>query len=394
MLDYLIDWLNLLLRWGHIIVGIGWIGTSFYFMALDYGLKQRDQMKEGVYGTAWLVHGGGFYHIEKYMVAPSTLPPDLKWYQWEAYLTWVTGFALLIVHYYFNASAFLIDPQVADLSPTQAILFSIISFVIGWFIYDFMCRSETIGGDPKRLAIGVFVLIMAAAAYYTHLFSGRGAFIHVGVFIGSIMAINVFGVIIPNQKKIVASLLAHEKPDGRLGAMGKQRSTHNNYLTLPVILFMVSNHYPLLTAHDRPLLIIALILVMGGMVRHFINRHDQHAELKSFAWTLPVAAAALLAAIVVSAPEPPPEFTGPAVADGEALTIVQTHCAVCHASEPTYPGFLEAPAGVRLETVENMVRYGEQIWDQAIAADLMPLGNVTGITEDERARLGAWLEAR
>lgn len=392
MFDYAADWLNLLLRWGHIIVAIGWIGTSFYFMALDYGLRRREKMNTGVMGTAWLVHGGGFYHVEKYTVAPDQMPPDLKWYQWDAYLTFVSGMALMVVHYYFNASAFMIDPGVADLTATQAILISVLSLAAGWFIYDAMCKSDTIGGDTTRLAIGVFVLIMVAAFGYTQVFSGRAAFLHVGAFIGTLMAVNVFGVIVPNQKKIVASLLAKETPDGRLGKMGKQRSTHNNYLTLPVILFMVSNHYPMLTGHAQPLLIIFLILVMGASVRHFINRHDAHDKIERFVWTVPVTAVALLAAVVVSAPKVDEAMASLQVADAEAMSIVEQHCSTCHAANPSHPAFSESPAGMHLETVADLRRYSDQIWDQTVASNAMPLGNETGMTEEDRRRLGAWLQ--
>ena len=248
MSDFAVEWLNLIFRWAHMVVGIGWIGTSFYFIALDLSLRKREGMREGVYGTAWEVHGGGFYQVEKYLVAPKELPPDLVWYKWEAYLTWVTGFALLILQYYWNADAFLISKAVLPMLPIQAIFMSVVSLAAGWLIYDRLCKSA-IGNSTGLLALAVFVLIVGAAYMFTHVFSGRGALIHVGAFIGTIMAVNVFGIIIPNQRKIVASLIAGEAPDPRLGAIGKQRSVHNNYLTLPVLLMMVSNHYPMLTSH-------------------------------------------------------------------------------------------------------------------------------------------------
>ena len=225
------------------------------------------------------MHGGGFYHVEKYMVAPKTLPPDLVWFKWEAYLTWVTGFALLVVQYYWNANAFLIDRAVLPLLPIQAIVISVLSLAAGWFIYDRLCKSP-IGENTPLLAVLLFVLIVVTAYIYTHVFSGRGALIHVGAFVGTIMAVNVFGVIIPNQKKITAALLAGRAPDPALGATGKQRSVHNNYLTLPVLLMMVSSHYPILLSHPHSWLIVALILVMGGTVRHFLNRHDAGDPLR------------------------------------------------------------------------------------------------------------------
>ncbi|MBA5776773.1 urate hydroxylase PuuD [Stappia sp. F7233] len=385
------DWLNLLLRWAHLIVGVGWIGTSFYFIALDLSLRKREGMKEGVYGTAWEVHGGGFYHVEKYLVAPKELPDDLIWYKWEAYLTWVTGFGLLVVQYYFNASAYLIDPAKLALEPWQAIAISMASLLAGWLIYDRICRSP-LGNNTPLLAVIVFVLIVAAGYLYTHVYSGRGALIHVGAFIGTIMAVNVFGVIIPNQKKIAASLIAGEAPDPRLGQMGKQRSVHNNYLTLPVLLMMVSNHYPMLSSHSQSWLIVALIIVIGAMVRHFFNRHDAGDPLKAFAWSLPVAALGLVIAVVMTAPKTATATAG--VSDDEILVLAKTHCAVCHAAKPTHEAFEEAPKGVTLESIADLKRYAVLITQQAVQSDAMPLGNETGMTEEDRAKLGAWIAAQ
>ncbi|GGB45112.1 cysteine desulfurase [Roseibium aquae] len=389
-LAFAMDWLNLLFRWAHLVVGIAWIGTSFYFIALDLSLRKREKMKEGVFGTAWEVHGGGFYHVEKYTVAPRELPEDLIWYKWEAYLTWVTGFALLIVMYYFNASAYLIDPAKMDLRPLDAIAISVLSLAAGWLVYDRLCRSR-IGQNTGLLAICVFLLIMAATYMYTHVFSGRGALIHVGAFMGTIMAVNVFGVIIPNQKKIVASLLKGEAPDPALGAMGKQRSVHNNYLTLPVLLMMVSNHYPMLTGHPQAWLLVALVLVIGGMVRHFLNRHDAGDSIRKFWWTLPAAATGLAVALVMTAPRDFSSIGGPQIADATVVAITQTHCATCHAATPTYEGFDEAPKNIQLETVEDLRRYADLVMAQAVQSDAMPLANESGMTREERDTLGLWL---
>ncbi len=390
-LAFAMDWLNLLFRWAHLIVGIGWIGTSFYFIALDLSLRKRDGMKEGVLGTAWEVHGGGFYHVEKFTVAPKELPSDLIWYKWEAYLTWVTGFALLVVQYYFNASAYLIDPAVLKLTPGEAIVISVFSLGAGWLIYDRLCRSA-VGGNTPLLAACLFALIMAATYMFTHVYSGRGALIHVGAFIGTIMAVNVFGVIIPNQRKIAASLMAGEAPDPALGAMGKQRSMHNNYLTLPVLLMMVSNHYPMLTGHPHSWLLVALVLIIGAMVRHFLNRHDAGDEFGKFWWALPVAAVATIIAMVMTAPR---DYSGgQAVAGQTALQIVQTHCANCHAAMPSHESFDEAPKEVRLETIADLTRYADLVMQQAVQSDAMPLGNETGMSDDERALLGAWIAQR
>ncbi|MEJ8475916.1 urate hydroxylase PuuD [Roseibium algae] len=387
-LAFAMEWFNLLFRWAHLIVGIGWIGTSFYFIALDLSLRKRPGMKEGVSGTAMEVHGGGFYHVEKYLVAPKEVPEDLIWYKWEAYLTWVTGFALLVVQYYFNAKAYLIDPSVLVLTPGEAVLISVFSLVGGWFIYDRLCKSP-IGKNVPLLAVCLFALILGAAYMFTHVFSGRGALIHVGAFVGTIMAVNVFGIIVPNQKKITASLLAGQAPDPRLGAIGKQRSVHNNYLTIPVLLMMVSNHYPMLTGHPHSWILVALILVIGGMVRHFLNRHEAGDAFAKFWWALPTAAIGLVAAMIMTAPQ---DYSGgKKVSDATVLTIARTHCAVCHAEVPTHEGFEEAPKGIHLDTIADLRRYADQIMAQAVQSDAMPLGNETEMTDEERTTLGTWI---
>jgi len=318
------------------------------------------------------------------------LPPDLIWYRWEAYLTWVTGFALLILQYYWNADSFLISRSVLPLLPSQAVAISVVSLVAGWLIYDRLCKSA-IGASASVLAVAVFALIVAAAWFYGHVFSGRGALIHVGAFIGTIMAVNVFGIIVPNQQKIVDALVAGREPDPRLGAIGKQRSVHNNYLTLPVLVMMVSNHYPMLSSHPRSWLIVALIVVVGAAVRHFLNRHDAGDPLARIAWALPVAAVALGAAIYLTAPRADPAMAGLSVGEGEALGIVARHCVMCHSARPSHEGFDAPPKDVILGSVADIRRHADEILAQAVNADTMPLGNETGMTEDERRRLGAFL---
>jgi uncharacterized membrane protein len=393
MADFAVDWLNLLIRWAHLVVGIGWIGTSFYFIALDLSLRKREGMRPGVYGTAWEVHGGGFYHVEKYLLAPPALPPDLLWYRWEAYLTWVTGFGLLIVQYYWNADAFLIDRSVLPMLPSQAIFISIVSLAAGWFIYDRLCKSR-IGQNTTLLAICVFVLIVAAAYMFTHVFSNRGALIHVGAFIGTIMAVNVFGIIVPNQNKIVGALMAGRDPDPRLGAIGKQRSVHNNYLTLPVLLMMVSNHYPMLGGHPQSWLIVALIIVVGASVRHFLNRHEAGDPFEKIGWVLPVAAVALVGAIWLTAPRPDAAIAGMTVSDSEAMAIVGKHCIMCHATHPSHSGFDQPPKGIVFASVADLRAHAPQVMAQAVNSNTMPLGNETGMTTEERQKLGAFLMNR
>jgi len=387
--SFLADWLNLMLRWGHMIAGIAWIGTSFYFVALDFSLKKRPELPPGVAGEAWEVHGGGFYHVRKYLTAPAKLPEDLIWFKWEAYLTWVTGFLLLILQYYANASTYLIDPGVMDLAPWQAIAISVAGLAVGWLVYDFLCRSP-LGRRPGILSAAVFVLILLAAFAFTHLFSGRGALIHVGALIGTIMAANVFMVIIPNQRRITAALLRGEAPDPRLGATGKQRSLHNTYLTLPVLLMMVSNHYPMITDHPRAWILVGLIVVAGGLTRHFLVRTEVGDAAGEIAWTLPLIGGALAIALALTEPAAAPAYQGE-VSDDEALAIVQSRCTACHAAAPTDRTIREAPKGIRLEALAELRRYAAQIETQAVKTRAMPLGNKTNMTQEERAKLGAWI---
>ena len=388
---FLIDWLNLLLRWAHLIVGIAWIGTSFFFIWLDLALSRREGQAPGILGSAWLVHGGGFYDVAKYTVAPASLPPELHWFKWEAYLTWATGLGLLVVLYYAQASLYLIDPARAALSPAQASAIGLLSLLAGWFVYDLLVRW--LGDRPGLLAAALFAVIVAAAWGYSSLFSGRGALIHVGALVGTWMAANVFAVIIPNQKKIIASLLRHDAPDPALGKAGKVRSVHNTYLTLPVLLLMVSNHYSFLTGHRQLWLVVALIVLTGAAVRHLLSRFEAGEKLRRYAWAAPVALAGLAGLVVATAPTAQPVASRPA--DATVLAIAQTHCAACHADRPSFPGFTEPPKELRLQTLAQLRANAARVHAQAVASQVMPPGNVTGITAAERAALGAWLaEAR
>ncbi len=387
MAAFIGEWLNLLLRWAHLVVGIGWIGTSFYFIALDYSLRARERMSEGVRGTAWQVHGGGFYHVEKYMVAPAHLPADLHWFRYEAYLTFLTGFGLLIVQYYWHADVYLIDASVMPLKAWQAGAISVSSFVVGWLVYDGLCRSLA-QDRPGLLSLCVFALIVGAAALYTQVFSARGAFLHAGALAGTIMAVNVFAIIIPNQKKMIAQMMRGETPDARFGIVGKQRSLHNNYLTLPVLLMMVSPHYPFLSAHPHSWLVVALVFMGGGLVRHLLNRVDAGDPWDIYGWTLPGAAFALLCAIYATAPRD--AVTGD-VPDSAALAIVQKHCVMCHARAPANVSVSEAPKAITLENVADMKRFAQPVRQQAVESHAMPLGNQTGMTDVERDTLGRWI---
>ena len=386
---FALDWPNLLLRWAHMIAGIAWIGTSFYFVALDFSLRKHANLPPGVAGEAWEVHGGGFYHVRKYLTAPEKLPSDLIWFKWEAYLTWMTGFLLLIVLYYLQAETYLIDPLVMALSQWQAIGLSVASLVAGWLVYTALCRSP-IGGNSVLLAMCVMTMILAAAYGYTHVFSGRGAFIHIGAFIGTLMAANVFMVIIPNQRKITAALLRGEKPDPCYGITGKQRSLHNTYLTLPVLLMMVSNHFPMLTDHPQAWILAGLVVIAAALTRHFLVRTEVGDRQSDIAWTLPLIGSALALALMLTQPEKLNLYQGD-VSDDEALSIVTTRCSSCHARQPSDPTIKAAPKGIALETIGSLKRYAAQIVTQAVRNKAMPLGNKTRMTVEERAKLGAWI---
>jgi uncharacterized membrane protein len=346
-------------------------------------------MPPGVAGEAWEVHGGGFYHVRKYLTAPGTLPKDLIWFKWEAYLTWATGFLLLVVLYYLQADTYLIDPNVRALEPWQAISISVASLAVGLVLYTALCRSP-IGRNTGLLAASLFAMLLGFAILYTQLFSGRGAFIHIGALIGTIMAANVFMVIIPNQRKITAVLLKGEKPDPALGAVGKQRSLHNTYLTLPVLAMMISNHFPMLTDHAQSWALAGLIVIAGGLARHFLVRTEVGDAQVDIAWTLPLIGAALALALIITEPAKLVLFQGE-VTDQEALSIVQTRCASCHAASPRDATIKVAPKGVHLETLEELKRYAAQVRVQAVENKAMPLANRTGMLEEERAKLGTWI---
>ncbi len=386
------DWLNLLIRWGHMIAGIAWIGTSFYFVALDLSLTKREKMRDGVMGTAWEVHGGGFYQVEKYAVVPKDLPDDLIWFKWEAYLTWITGMLLMATQFYWNAGAWLIDPKVMELEPWQAIAISIAGLAGGWLIYDGLCRSP-LGKNLTLLAGLVFALILASAYGFTHVFSGRGALLHVGVFVGTIMAFNVFAIIIPNQKKITEALFRGEEPDPKYGIIGKQRSMHNTYLTLPVLVMMVSGHYPILTGNSQAWLLVGLIVIGGVALRHFLVSIEIDDPLEGYSWTVPVIAVALILAMWMTAPQTR-AVADIDVSDQQLMTIGAKHCVSCHAVKPPNDAFEAPPKDVVLETIAQWRRYAPLINKFAVQTDAMPLGNESGMTDEERDQIGAWIAAQ
>lgn len=377
------------------MAGIAWIGSSFYFVHLDLSLKQRPSLPEKAYGDEWQVHGGGFYHMVKYLVAPPQLPEHVTWFKWEAYATWLSGFALLVVVYYIGARLYLIDPAVMDIHPITAVAYSLGGIFLGWFIYNEFCESDLAKSDLK-LALSAFAMIVVFAIVYSFVFSGRGAFMQIGVMMGTIMAANVFMVIIPNQRKVVASLKAGEAPDPTLGAKGKQRSLHNNYLTLPVVFVMIGNHYPLAFATRFSWAIIALVIVMGVSIRHFFN--TTHRGQPSPWWTWGVTAAAGAAIVALSMAGPPKHAVTAAAEPESALAeeaqlVVQSRCSMCHAEKPLWPGLGAAPKGVKLETTAEIEAHAGAIRIAAVMTHSMPPGNITGVTEEERTALARWVEA-
>ncbi|CDX37868.1 conserved membrane hypothetical protein [Mesorhizobium sp. SOD10] len=404
MTDFAIfwDWLSFAVRWLHVITGIAWIGSSFYFVALDLGLRQRPGLPAGAFGEEWQVHGGGFYHIQKYLVAPAEMPEHLTWFKWESYATWLSGFAMLCVVYYAGADLFLIDPNVLNISVPVGILLSLATIGVGWIVYDLLCRSP-LGKSDTGLMLVLYCVLVFIAWGLTHLFTGRAAFLHLGAITATIMSANVFMVIIPNQKIVVADLIAGRKPDPKYGKIAKQRSLHNNYLTLPVLFLMLSNHYPLAFGTQFNWVIASLVFIIGVLIRHYFN--TVHARKGNPTWTW--LGAAVLFMIIIWLSTVPKVLTGEpktsAASAAAQVYMASAHfpavrdtvlgrCSMCHAEEPVYEGVYHAPKGVLLDTDERIAEHAREIYIQAGRAHAMPPANVTQITDQERALLVAWFE--
>ena len=397
------DWLSFGVRWLHVITAIAWIGSSFYFIALDLGLRKDRPLPEGASGEEWQVHGGGFYHIQKYMVAPPQMPEHLTWFIWESYATWLSGFALLAIIYYAGADLYLVDPNVLDISPLTGIVISLASIGLGWVAYDFLCKSR-IGEDNNRLMILLFFVLVAMAWGYTHVFTGRAAFLHLGAFTATIMSANVFLIIIPNQKIVVEDLKAGRSPDPALGLQAKQRSTHNNYLTLPVIFLMLSNHYPLAFGTQYSWLIASLIFLIGVLIRHYFN--SVHSRAGTPYWTWLVSAILFLIIIWLSTvPKTLPEdYEDAALTRHQQLfaeaqgfetvrDTVQGRCSMCHSREPVWEGIIAPPKGVLLETDADIAGQAREIYLQAGRTNAMPPANVTFLEPQERQQIVDWYQA-
>lgn len=394
------EWVEFAVRWVHVITAIAWIGSSFYFIALDLSLHRDRNLKSGADGEEWQVHGGGFYHVQKYLIAPEAMPDDLVWFKWESYSTWLSGFAMLILVYYLGAELYLVDPNVLDIAIWQAILISLGSLLFGWMVYDYICKSK-FGDDNTRLMLLLFVILVGMAYFYANVFSGRAALLHLGAFTATIMTANVFMVIMPNQRIVVGDLKAGNIPDAKYGKIAKQRSTHNNYLTLPVIFLMLSNHYPLAFATEYNWIIASLVFLMGVTIRHYFN--SIHARQGNPHWTW---LATVLLFIVVAWLSTAPMFRadteeamGPAAtvfsqAEGfeKVHDIVLGRCSMCHASEPSWDGLLWPPKGVRLETDVQIATAARRIYLQAGLSHAMPPANLSYMEDSERELIVAWYQ--
>ena len=385
---YLLDWANLLLRWLHLIAGVAWIGASFYFVMLDNSLSKplrQQDAERGVHGELWAVHGGGVYHSEKYLLGPQGEPlsEKLHWSKWEAYTTWLSGMGLLAVIYWLGAGTYLIDKQVLDIEPVTAVGISFAFLVGGWVVYHALCKLLT--GKDNLLALLIFILVCLSSWAMFQVFSARAAFLHVGAMMGTIMAANVFFCIIPGQKKMVAEIRAGLTPDPEPGIVGKQRSVHNTYFTLPVLFIMISNHYPMTYSHEYGWLILIAIMIAGALIRQFfVMRHSGRANVM-----LPAIAVIILIGLIVVMKPPEVEVSATKISDQQMLTVMEARCTSCHAASPSQPGFVEAPAGLMLETIAQINNNADRI-ATTVQSRYMPIGNLTGMLDEERNLVASW----
>ena len=399
------EWFAFAVRWLHVITAIAWIGSSFYFIALDLGLKKSPNLPAGAYGEEWQVHGGGFYHIQKYSVAPENMPNHLTWFKWESYATWLSGAAMLMIVYWLGAELYLIDPAKADLSVFQAIIISAGSLLVGWVVYDFLCKSA-LGNNPTGLMLLLFVVLVVMSWGYNQIFTGRAAMLHLGAFTATIMSANVFLIIMPNQRIVVKDLKEGRTPDPKYGKIAKLRSTHNNYLTLPVLFLMLSNHYPLAFATEYTWIIASLVFLTGVTIRHYFN--TLHATGSGPTWTW---MATLVIFLIIAALSTASSWNGdyddlenqPLTKKQESLMlakgfddisdIIISRCSMCHAREPVWDGMINAPKGVFLETDHDIVRGAKEIYIQAGVSHAMPPANITNLANEDRIKIVKWFRA-
>ena len=388
---YLVDWLNLLARWVHFITGVAWIGASFYFIWLDNHLetpRSAEDVDKGVGGEVWSVHGGGFYHAQKYKVAPQVIPETLHWFKWEAYSTWLSGMFLLVLVYWYGAQVYLIDPSVAELTPLAAVGLAAASIAGGWIVYDLLCKTK-LGENERLFAAVLFGLVAVLAWGLCQFFSGRGAYIHFGAVLGTIMVANVFFVIIPGQRRMVDAAKRGEVPDPRDGIRAKQRSVHNTYFTLPVLFVMTSNHYAMTYSHEYNWAILIAISLAGALIRiYFVARHSGKASLIPL-----IIAGVLLAGVAALIAPRASAASGEAVAFDDVRAVVAHRCMTCHSAVPTHPAFPAAPGGVILDTDAQIVAEAQRIHQQTVITRVMPIGNLTNISEEERDIIDRWYQA-
>jgi len=383
---YLLDWLTLIARWAHVVVGIAWIGASFYFIWLDDHLESAKDSEFA--GELYAIHGGGFYRAQKYRLAPAELPKTLHWFKWEAYWTWITGFALLVLVYYVHADSYLVDPAVMKLSTGAAIGIGLGSMVLGLAVYEGLCRSP-LAKQEVLFSIVLLVIFALAAWGLTQVFSGRGAFIHVGAILGTIMAGNVAHVIIPGQRELVRAKQEGREPDPKYGLVGKQRSVHNTYFTLPVIFTMIAGHHAMTFGHSWNWLVLIAMALAGALVRlWFVARHKVPAP----AWTLVLALILVGVLVVMLSPRSP--TNAEPVRFSDLKQVLDARCLACHAEKPGFPGLAEAPKGVKLDTPERIEALRLQIHQQTVLSRAMPPGNITAMTDDERALVDRWVRLK
>ncbi|GGY73213.1 urate hydroxylase PuuD [Marinobacter zhanjiangensis] len=393
---YLGEWLGLMVRWFHVIAGVAWIGASFYFVWLDNHLREPPEWKkqEGIKGDLWAIHGGGIYEVAKYQLGPREMPRELHWFKWEAYSTWLSGMALLFLVYYLGSPGYLIDPSRADISVGAGVAIGLGTLAAVMVVYEGLIRSP-LANNGKAFGLVLFAILLLVDWGLFQVFSGRGAYIHVGAVIGTIMVANVFLGIIPSQRALVNAVNEGREPDERvakLAALAKLRSTHNNYLTLPVIFIMISNHYPMLYGHPHGWAILAAIGFITAFARHYFNLRHRDINRPSI---LVASAAMTVVLIWVIAPTPSTSAStdSAAVSDEIVTEIVETHCVACHAESPSHPGFQSAPAGIRLDDLSLLASHSGTVRQAAVDTHYMPLGNSKGMTEEERTQLGQWLNA-
>lgn len=385
---HLFEWLNIVVRWMHITFGIAWIGTSFYFVFLENALNRTDNLRDELAGTMWSVHGGGFYYLEKYKVAPKIIPKKLHWFKYEAYFTWLSGFSLLFVVYYFQAKAFLIDPSVRDLTPVQGIAIGVGSLIVGWLLYDLLCKSP-LAKNRVFFALLGFLISVGFAWFYTQVFAARAAYIHFGALLGTIMAANVFFVIIPGQKAMVAAALAGRPVDPQLGKNAGLRSLHNNYFTLPVLFVMISNHFPSTFSHEYPWAVLAAISLGSAGIKHYLNLREKGEQS---VWVMPISILLLLGVAFVTAPEIKTDACDSEVSFSEILPIFQARCISCHSSRPTDETWTSPPNGVVYDTPQDIVRLTDKILQRVVITETMPQNNKTGMLPAERELIRCWIE--